>query len=211
MPEHVVVRGDCISSIAEEYGFDWRVVWDHPGNAALKRLRKDPNILAPGDIVVVPEKTVRNHPAATDRRHQFVRKGTPAKLRLQLLDVDHKVRANVRYVAEVAGALIDGVTDSEGRIEAWISPMAQSVSLKVQGQDEEEVYELSLGHLDPITEINGVRQRLINLGFSCDDEGDQIGESTRAAVRAFQLKFDLPETGELDQATRDRLLEKHGA
>src|SRR5258708_33469109 len=53
---YTVVQGDCISSIAAQNGFGrWQTVWDRPENAALKKTRKNPNALSPGDQVFVPD------------------------------------------------------------------------------------------------------------------------------------------------------------
>jgi N-acetylmuramoyl-L-alanine amidase len=60
MPNHNVVQGDCVLSIAEQYGFFWETVWNHPSNAELKKKREDPAILYPGDVVFVPEKRLKD-------------------------------------------------------------------------------------------------------------------------------------------------------
>ena len=57
MPNHTVKQGECLSSIAAKYGFgDWKALYDHPSNAALKKKRPNPHVLFPGDVVSIPEK-----------------------------------------------------------------------------------------------------------------------------------------------------------
>ena len=72
--EHRVSAGDCMSSIANRYGLTWKQVWNHGPNASLKALRKDPDILLPGDVVMVPEKAERKESKAQEQKHRFVRK-----------------------------------------------------------------------------------------------------------------------------------------
>ena len=55
MPTVTVNRGDSIPSLAHDNGHFWETLWNHGDNAALKALRKTPNILMPGDEVFVPE------------------------------------------------------------------------------------------------------------------------------------------------------------
>ncbi len=87
MPEDYTVRaGDCISSIAFDHGFFWETLWNHPKNANLKSKRLDPNILKEGDIVHIPDLSLREESRATEKRHRFKLKGAPAKLRLRILE-----------------------------------------------------------------------------------------------------------------------------
>jgi hypothetical protein len=85
MPEHVIDQGDCVFSLSYENGLFWRTVWNHPTNSELRRLRPDPSILYPGDVLFIPERTLKIVSAATDQRHSYIRKGVPAKLRLRLM------------------------------------------------------------------------------------------------------------------------------
>ena len=56
---HSVKQGEHMSGIARHYGFsDYKKLWDHANNAKLKTLRKNPNILLPGDEVFVPDREV---------------------------------------------------------------------------------------------------------------------------------------------------------
>ena len=43
MPDYTVGNCDSIPSIAKDKGFFWKTIWNHPNNAMLKALRKDPN------------------------------------------------------------------------------------------------------------------------------------------------------------------------
>ena len=83
--EHEITHGDCIDSIALRYGFFPDTLWNHSANADLKQLRKDPNVLFPGDKLVIPDLQLREENGATEKRHRFRRKGVPAKLHLRFL------------------------------------------------------------------------------------------------------------------------------
>ena len=54
------------------------------------------------------------------------------------------------------------------------------------------------------------QERLHNLGFSIDGERGAPGPRTRAAVRAFQRRHGLPETGQLADVQRE-LIRQHDA
>lgn len=207
--EYVVRQGDCISSIAAEHGFLPDTIWNHFSNAALKKQRKDPNILMRGDVVVIPDKTLRYEERPTDARHVFVRRGVPEKLQLVLLDDTGFPRPNVPYTTIIDGKLHEGSTDGEGRLVLSIPPNAKEGRLIVREGEEE--YPLDLGHLDPVTEISGVQARLSNLGLDCGSEDGELCEKTVSAIRRFQESVGLEPTGELDDETRRDLLKAHGS
>jgi hypothetical protein len=108
-----VAQGECLSSIAKKYGLAWETIWNHRQNVDLARRRKDPNVLFPGDVLQIPERQLREHPASTDQRHRFILKCKRAKLRLQLMR-GSEPRANERYVLVVDGILSSGTTNGEG-------------------------------------------------------------------------------------------------
>jgi hypothetical protein len=206
MIEYTVRQGDCLASVAQNHGLFWKTIWNDPANAELKRLRKDPNVLMPGDVMHIPERRLNWVNGATEVRHRFVAKGTPAKLRLRLLQ-EGQPRANVSYVLMLEGKIIRGTADNDGWLEQSIPPGAQQGRLII-GESREE-HRISLGHLDPVDQISGVQQRLRNLALYGGPLDGQMNDGTRAALRLFQQRNRLHDTGELDESTRNTLRECH--
>ena len=208
MAEHEVQQGECMESIAEKHGFFWETLWNHSENAELKDLRQDPNVLLPGDVVQIPEKTEKEEDCATGELHRFLRKGVPAVLRLRLLR-GGAPRAGVPFVLEVDGQSYSGTTDDEGRLEHSIPPNAMEGKLIVGEGEEQEEYPLELGAVDPIDEMTGVQARLNNLGYACGEVDGTLNDTTREALEKFQSKHGLEVTGEADDQTRAKLQVEH--
>ena len=90
-------------------------------------------------------------------------------------------------------------TDDDGILEFNVPPGAQTGKLIIEpGSNEEEIIILKLGHLNPLNQISGVKQRLKNLGFDCGDTSEEMTDGLVAALRGFQEKHSLEVTGELD-------------
>jgi hypothetical protein len=203
-----VMQGECISSIAKDSGHFWQTIWDHMANAELKLRRRQPNMLLPGDAVLVPNKRPKEDPGSTDSHHKYRRRGEPAKLQLRVLE-DDQPRANQAYSIEIDGRTFTGTTDAEGRLECPIPGNARHGRLVI-GDDQEE-YDLCLGCVDPVTEVSGLQTRLNNLAFDCGPADGVLGPRTSAALRGFQSSHGLPATGEADRATLAKLVEAHGS
>ena len=211
MIQHLVQQGECVSSIATQYGLFWETVWNDPGNAQLKQLRRDPNVLLPGDVLVVRDRQLREESRPTDAKHSFVRKGVPAKVKLRLVNLRQEPRPGLSYIANIDGEVHSGVSDGDGYIEFAVKPTVQKVVLNVDDNGSQEKYQVRLGHMDPVTELSGVRKRLANLGFDCGPDSGSLEDSTRTALETFQTSVNLPATGEPDDATRSKLQEAHGS
>ena len=205
--QHTVVQGESIISIAEVHGFFAETLWDHPANAALRELRQYRNVLAPGDVVTIPDKVEKSLPVTTGRSHVFRRRGVPALLRLRLLD-EEQPRAGLVYRLVVGGREQRGVTDDDGVLEKYV-PTSAREGVLLLGDDDDEVIQLKLGELDPVSEISGIQARLNNLGFACGELSGELDDATREALRDLQRRFDLAVTGEPDPATRARLFALH--
>ena len=150
MAQHTVKQGDCIMSIAEDCGFFWETLWNHPDNAQLKTLRKDPNILFPGDVVTIPDKTVKFENKPTDQRARFLKKNPRVQVRLRLLDIERRPRAEAQYTANIDGTTSEGKSDADGYITLVVPPNAQELKLEVTEGTRINEYVLPLGSIDPI-------------------------------------------------------------
>lgn len=208
MKPHTVIQGECIGSIACNYGFFWQTVWNDPDNAALKQKRQDPNVLMAGDTVAIPELRSKVEQLALDKRHTFKLNGVPAKLYLRLLD-GGKPRANQPFTLEIDGIRFQGATNGDGEINVSIPPGAQSGLLVIGTGDSRSEYPLQLGLLDPADELSGAQARLENLGFQPGEIDGTLSPETIEALSAFQASQGLPVTGQLDSATQKKLNDSH--
>jgi peptidoglycan hydrolase-like protein with peptidoglycan-binding domain len=161
-----------------------------------------------GDWVFIPEKRPRDESGSTDQHHKFLRRGEPSRLRLQVLD-NGRPLASQPYELQVDGQTLTGTTDAEGMLQVDIPGNAQRAKLTVGTPPNQRVYNLALGGVESIDSLRGVQQRLKNLGYNCAISG-RYDDLTRQALRAFQRDNQLPDTGEADQATKQKLVEKHG-
>ncbi len=205
---HRVQKGECITSIAAAAGHFWDVVWNDPANADLKELRQHPNLLHEGDIVQVPPIRLQTVNLPTGARHRFRRKGIPATLRLRFTDFD-RPRPDVPYTLLVDGAVVqEGRLDNDGHLEAYIAPGAREA--RVLLGDPPEEHRFLLGHLPPVSELEGVHARLVNLAYAPGPRTKEMTPALAEALRTFQKDWELEETGEPDDASRRKLEEVHG-
>src|SRR5205823_4496192 len=174
----------------------------HADNADLKQLRRDPNVLLEGDVVVIPDKTPKEESCPTEQKHKFKKKGTPAKIKIRLM-LDDRPRANEPYRLAIDGTWFEGNLDGDGFLEQAIPPGAVRGVLRVGSGERIDEYELALGHLDPIDTDGGVSGRLRGLGYHHEDD-------PTPAISAFQKKEGLEVSGEVDDQTRQKLKERFG-
>jgi hypothetical protein len=212
--KHTVQQGECISYIAHANGFVPCTLWQHTDNRELREKRSDPNVLLPGDVVVVPDRTVRYVKCATGKKHTFRRKGIPEVLDLQLRDAHDEPRSYEPYELIIEGReSVYGETDENGRLYERMPWNAAKATLRLR--DGQETYELSLRHLDPLStdgaaNPSGIQARLNNLGYSCGEVTDTLGERTKIALYCFQIDSGLEPSGEPDEATLSALEAAHG-
>ena len=214
---HRVKQGECLVTIANQYGLkDYKIIYDHPKNATFKQRRPNPNIVHPGDVLFIPDKQDKQESRATTQQHRFVTPTNTVLLRIIVEDGDGRALAHKKYCLKVAGQMLTGCTDAQGLLEQHISQDATEGELRIWLKAEDEglpgkghLFPLAIGSLDPVEEITGVQARLNNLGFHCGEIDGICGPHTKKALKAFQAKYRLTESGAIDATSRQKLREMH--
>lgn len=213
--DYEVRQGECLNSIAADTGHFWQTIWNDAGNAEVRSRRDNPDLLLPGDRLVIPPVRPKEESGSTEACHVFRRRGEPCRLRMRVLREDGEPWAGAQYRLIIDEQTIhEGVLDGDGRLDVGISGKARSARLIVgepEGPHGQEEYPVMLGAVDPISETSGVQARLNNLGFACGEADGRWSDETASALAAFQEQQGLDATGRLDDATRARLLEVHGS
>lgn len=211
MTQHTVKQGEHATSIARQHGFfSFRTIWDNPSNAALRQKRKNPNVLLPGDVIVIPDRKDKTATVSTAKHHLFRLKVLKLNLRIAVKDGMDQPVGNADYTLELAGRTEKKKTNATGLIDTDITDRveAQSGKLSVAGL----TVELKVGHLDPAEERTGQIARLNNLGYDAGPLERPAEERFRSAVEEFQCdqKIMKPVTGVCDAKTQAKLVEVHG-
>jgi hypothetical protein len=225
--KYTVRAGDCLSSIAAEYGFDdWRAIYDAPANETFRKKRPNPNLIYPGDTLVIPDAKPRKVNRPTGATHVIAVRRERTWLRLQL-----KVHEPHKYLLEVGAQQYAGVTDgsdviahridarqNSGTLRYWpvanaqgsaTSDEATEGSPSTEPPDDALVWTLSIGSLDPIEEVSGIQGRPRNLGYFAGEITGDVDEPTQGAIRRFRVDQQLSETSDIDQVLRDKLVQLH--
>ncbi|MBI5258053.1 MAG: peptidoglycan-binding protein [Burkholderiales bacterium] len=211
---HTVQQGDTLAKIAADNGFfDFHTIWDHAKNADLRARRDNPNVLAPGDQVFIPDKDQRTEAKATDATHRFQVRRTKNLLRLVLEDLYGKPIANATCELTVEGQVFTVVTGGDGKFEREIPAGARSASVLVKkGQTPllNVPLQLEIGHLDPVDQRSGQIARLSNLGYFLGGLDDEDERQFKSAVEEFQCDQKLKVDGDCGPNTQAKLLSVHG-
>jgi len=214
---HTVVQGEHIPGIAAQHGFrDFRAIWDHPRNAALKQERKNPNVLFPGDEVFIPDKELREEPRPTDARHRFVTALQGLQLRVKVIDLRDKPVERTAFFRLGNGTT--NLTAPTAQVyEIDIPPGEKRATLGFPATGTERARPdilMEVGSLDPEDKLPGQQERLNNLGYFAGFSTTPDPEQVRWAVEEFQQdnkkRHGLRVTGTVDKKTEDALALEHG-
>lgn len=204
----VIRQGDHLDGIAARLGFDAEAVWNDPKNAALRKLRQDPAVLCPGDVLYVPPTKRRFLPVVIGTTNSFTATLVTVPLHVVFRTRDGQPLANEPYVIDGLPTAVQGTTDGQGTVLEQVPATTGQCRLTLTKTNV--VYTVLLGHLDPVTERSGAKQRLGHLGFHCTWLDAFRPMPLDVAVRAFQSANSIEPTGKIDDATATALQSAHG-
>ncbi|MFO0554641.1 MAG: peptidoglycan-binding protein [Polyangiaceae bacterium] len=205
---YVVRAGDYLAKVAHLFGFDADTVWNLPENEELRTKRPNPNVLYPGDVLRIPKREGEGVAVEGGTENTYAAPVPTSKISIVLYDPAGGLFASKRCIVRDIPNAPESTT-AEGKLEFDVPVTLRLVI--VEFPDDEVILELDVGGLDPGSEDSGVKHRLRNLGIYCDDgvESAENDERYANALRVFQQRAGLPETGELDDGTRAALLSEH--
>jgi N-acetylmuramoyl-L-alanine amidase len=216
--QHVVQQGECMTSIAALYKFsDVAPIVSHADNAELRRARDNLHVLYPGDVVAIPD--VQGNKSVTrpvESTHRFEVKRVKRKVRVKVHDGNGQALEGKRYRLEIPDRpVLSGNTGDGGLVEHDVPATTDSAVLSVWTSDDHEaptlVWELAIGHLDPIETPTGVKGALAALGYTVTFDDRLDDEETIASICDFQARRGIEVTGEIDDDTRRELSRVHVA
>lgn len=122
--QHVVAQGDSVESIAHDARLPWEVVWNAAANADLRKARKSPHVLLPGDQVVIPDVQAKTVTRSAGNAYKFKLTRSMSVVRVRFL-VDGRARASAAYKFAVDDEKVrEGTTNGDGVLEEKVSPAA---------------------------------------------------------------------------------------
>ncbi len=211
MRAHIVRDGEYLTKIAALLGTSPEALWNHPANADLKAKRQHMDVLSTGDILYLPDDPPRpGLPLRKGTTTHYAAKVPKATVSITLRDGKIPLK-NEPFVVNGAGAPIEGTTDGSGNLTFQISVHIREAEILLPKKGLS--FPLHIGDMDPITETSGVQKRLENLGLYSPPSKPEQGtaeEALKAAITSFQKAQDLKVSGEIDDPTRQRLVELYG-
>ena len=227
---YTVGEGENLITIAKAFGFRrWETIYNHQKNANFRKENPSPYIVKEKSKLWIPEFTIKQLPCETGKTHRFILERLKTLLHIELKDDEGQPYANIKYEVWVPNKKTGNMklygserrTTAQGFVDAEV-PVIQTVDgqgeesyavdlkLWFDGDDAQpETYTVQIGELDPIDTIEGIQDRLNNLGYDSGAVDGELGPITKAALEKFQADYGLPVTGKIDKATRNKLKAVH--
>lgn len=197
MRRHTVAQGEDLIGIAQQYGTTQDALWSLEENEELWEKRPNPNMLRPGDTVMIPDPETREEVVETGARHQFRVQMATTLVRIRVSSVGGEL-ANTPYSFTVSRPddselpESSGETDDFGILEESIPADAVSARIELETEDGTETMIVRFGYVDsPNDGYRGLQAMLHSLGYRCGEEDDVLGDKTLAAVQAFQEDYGM--------------------
>jgi hypothetical protein len=166
MEPYVIRQGDTLAKLAYKFGFDADTVWNDPKNADLRKIRSNPDILWPSDILYIPDqvgKTPDTTTLTTGAVNSFVSDAPTKTIAHKFQASDASTYASKAFVVQELEHLTGLQTTADG-VATFPVPVTLDRATIVL-TDTGETWSLSIGGLDPINTLSGIFQRLQNLGY----------------------------------------------
>jgi N-acetylmuramoyl-L-alanine amidase len=212
---HVVQPGEHIGLIAARYGFsDYKEIWEHDNNSALRNKRSNPMILAAGDEIFIPKKDGISIKIKQFEAHTITLNIAEYQLRVKCLDLNRQTITRNSILTRDNGDTIATVLEEDiytATIRANDTKLDMTFPDAPPLPAKDEI-PLVIGGLNPITEPSGQQQRLNNLGYFAgfDDEPDPESTQFKWAVEEFQKDNGLTVDGKCGPKTQEKLESVHG-
>lgn len=210
MKPYVIRQGDYLNALAFRFGFDPQAVWNDAKNEDLRKKRKNPDVLYPGDLLFIPDTPLPPKEITAQSENPF----TTA---VPLTKFTVKGPPDAAYIVEGIVPPLEGTAGGDGAIELEIPVTTQELLLTYP--ELGFAYPLRIAHLNPVDEPSGVQGRLGNLGFGRTPMAHllqdvlALGEPEEVlaarAITQFKQTHKLGNTAEVDEATREKLLALH--
>jgi len=211
---HKARARERVPDIAREKGFlNWRTIWDFSGNAALKSLRENPNVLWEGDEVAIPSKSERQAEVVGGSAEYTVKRQEETWITVRPLDCELEPLDGIRYQARIGDPEINrGIIPPDGFVVLQVPPDARRGTLLLFESAEEEGSPLEWRfEIQPEALQNSTRdeaQRLVNLGLGTDvPKDDQRSDDQRLALLAYREHVGEPLAD--DDATAAEMVAMH--
>jgi N-acetylmuramoyl-L-alanine amidase len=197
MQPYVIKQGDYLALLAYTFDFDADTVWNDPANADLRKLRPDPNVLRPTDILYIPDQVDKKptmHPLVTGQTNTFVSDPPTIDVCLKFADPS---RASQAFTISELESLAGLTTKPDGTVTFKVPVSLQLFTIVFT--NDGAVFNCKTGYLDPISGLSGVVQRLQNLGYLNPNANYDLAaiDAVRRALRAFRYvqTGERPSTG----------------
>jgi hypothetical protein len=217
---YVVRSGDYLTAIAARNGTTVDEILALPKNADLKK-KRHPEILAPTDIVYLPDVTTKPLQLKTGQTNTFVANVPKVTINVTLLDNDGTALANKPVTT--APPVTDDPLSTDGNGSLTFDVTIDVRTVWVSGADCSLQFQLCIGNLDPSDTDTGLASRLRHMGHLGDEDpyvasrdwmrclGEGFrGQALACGVAAFQADNGLDVTGEVTDDVRDAIKDKHG-
>lgn len=212
MKPHVVRQGEYLARIAAERGLDPDAIWTHAENRALRERRASPEVLAPGDVIFLPDPPEPRFAISPHTTNRFTARRPKIPVRVRIQEQGEPLPDELCLIEGVGPEELAERTGGDGVLTFEVPLHVERVRVTLPARDRD--LEVRVGHLDPIDTAAGLAGRLENLGLLAPG-WEHLAERARAsrvreALAAFQEARGLAITGALDEGTRAAVAEAHG-